>query len=136
MRYALTILALAALAGCALKPKIESASDLADALEKEGFAAQTREPIDVSDIRYAKIDEAFSMRGDGLAVDILQITDARTYDVLTSASALLTAIGGKMDSTALTPPEIVARQPFVVVIREEPEAGSVRAAVEDLLPAP
>lgn len=135
MRYVLTLAVLAALAGCALQPKIESASDLADALAREGFTAESREPIDFSEMRYAKIDEAITMRGEGLTVDILHITDPHTYDVLTSASVLLAAIGGKTDSPALTPPDIISRQPFVVVVRQEPEAGGVRAAVEDLLPA-
>jgi hypothetical protein len=124
------------IAGCVAQPNVETAADLADAIEDAGYAIDSRTAIDFSGMQHARIDEGYTLRGDGLLVEVLRISDARTFDLMTSASALLTAIGAKTESEALTPPDIVQRRPFVVVIRQEPEQGGIRQTVERVVPEP
>ncbi len=124
---------LSILACSALKP-IESAEDLAIALKDGGIAIQTQEPIDFSSMRFAKIDEGLSLRGESVRIDILRIEDERTFKVMVGAGNLLTGLGDLLESEAAGPPDTYVRRPFALIIREEPRPGEVREILSRLLP--
>lgn len=113
---------------------IESADDLASALRRRGIEFQQSEPLEFSELRFAKIDEGRRLSGEGLRIDILRIEDRRTYEMARSAQSLLTALAGAAAQEVLEPPTVVARHPFVVVIYAEPEPGKTRRIVEEILP--
>jgi hypothetical protein len=121
--------------GCGgLSPKLDTAGDLAQALKDGGVAWETSSGISFGSMRYAKIDEGIALEGDGVRVDILRITDHRTYNIMSSAAALMGIMGDELDESAVQPPEIYRSEPFVIVIRNEPQSGQVASVLENILP--
>ena len=122
------------LSACSPLKPIESVEDLALALKNGGIAYQTLEPIDFSSMRFAKIDEGLSLRGESVRIDILRIEDERTFKVMVGAGNLLTGLGDLLENEAAGPPDTYVRRPFAVIIREEPRPGEVREILSRLLP--
>lgn len=121
-------------AGCALQPKIETAADLAAALKRNGIAFSATEPIDVANIPIARIDEGLSLTGENLQIEILRITDDRTYKITSSATSILLLVKAKAPEMPQQPPDVYLSKPFAVIIRAEPTEGAVRAALEKIIP--
>jgi hypothetical protein len=114
-------------------PRVQTVEDLAAALERRGFEFTERERLHLN-IRHARIDETMSFTGDGLTVEIMHITDRRTWGVVSDGAAMLLIAEAASGAAFPGKPDIIVRQPFIVVVREEPEAGAVRAAVNAILP--
>ncbi len=132
--WAALILALSVgVAGCASTPPILTAADLAEALQRGGVAYDSAESFDFSGMAPARIDEGLGLTGQNLEVAILRITDERTYKQLGNAAFLLALVEKRAPSLPAAPPELYFSKPFAVVIRAEPEAGQVRAALEKIL---
>ena len=121
------------LAGCASTPPIETANQLAQALQREGIVYDSAEPFDFSGMAPAKIDEGLGLSGQNLEVAILRITDERTYKMTANAAFLLAVVKDRAPNLPAPPPDLYLSKPFAVVIRLEPEAGQVRAALEKIL---
>lgn len=124
---AITILA------CCSAPRIDTVDALVAALERQGFAFTERTPFSLN-IRYARIDESIALEGDGLTMEILRITDRRTWGVVSDGAMILALAESRAGREFPGRPDIIVRAPFVVVVRQEPAPGAVRAAVESLLP--
>ena len=125
-------LAMVALAGCG--SSIETANELAEALVKEGIEYDSIEKVRTFRSKYAKIEEAIALKGDNLHVEIFRIEDRRTYKAF-AGSVLLLAVAEKETGQRLPGrPSLYSKQPFVIVVRQEPEVGVVKRALENILP--
>ena len=125
---------LVVLTACSLPgSQIHTADDLAQALEKGGLAFTERSRANLSQFRHARIDEGLELRGDGIAVDILRITDRRTWNVYSDGVAFLGIAEAAAGTSFPGKPDVVVRRPFIVIVREEPVAGRVRGIVERLV---
>lgn len=134
LRFAATMIAALLLSACALQPRIETAVDLAAALKRHGVAFTAAEPESFGDMRYAKIDEGLTLTGENLHINILRISDPRTYKITTSATFILGLVKNVAPDMPQQPPDVYLSEPFAVVIRAEPAEGAVRAALEKIIP--
>ena len=127
-------LLVAVVAGCAIQPKIETADDLADALKRKGVVFVSNESIEVPNLPFGRIDEGLSLTGENLQVEILRITDDRTYSVATGAASILLLVKAKAPEMPAQAPDVYLSKPFAVIIRAEPTEGAVRTALEKIIP--
>jgi len=119
--------------GCTRAERIETAGDLAKALQREGLAYATQEPASLPDMKYGRIDEGVTLAASGLSVDIIRIEDKRTYKAFLGMGALLVAAERKTGERLPGRPDIYSRRPFIVVVREEPNPGDVKRALNAVL---
>lgn len=133
--FALVALSLLA-AACNTAPRIDTVDDLATALKDHGIAFDTTEPIDFSNLRFARIDEGVTLTGENLHVELLRIEDERTFNLASGASAFLAFLADNAGENFPRPPEVIARQPFVAIVRNEPEPGAIKRVLDELLPVP
>ena len=128
----INIFAIVSLASCG--SSVETANELAEALEKEGIEYDSIEKVGTFRSKYAKIEEAIALKGDNLNVEIYRIEDRRTYKAF-CGSVLLLAVAEKKTGQRLPGrPSLYPKKPFVIVVRQEPEAGVVKRALENILP--
>ncbi len=121
--------------GCSSTAPITTAQDLAAALQRQGIQYQNLETSDMpANMRHAQIDEALVMTGDALRVDILRIEDERTFNMMRASVVLLGAAEAKVGKPLPGRPDVFEKAPFVVVVRQEPQAGAVRAALDKIWP--
>ena len=128
------LLGLVLLSACQSPKPIETASDLVNALKNKGIQYDSPEVIDLSGMGFAQVNEGVRITGNGLRAEILRVEDERTFKLVSSLGSLLKALNERFDDTPLNPPDVIARHPFVVVVRQEPEPGEIRRIVEQLLP--
>ena len=128
------LLGLVSLTACQSPEPIETASDLANALQSKGMQFDSLDAIDLSGMGFAQVDEGVRVTGNGLRVEILRVEDERTFKLVSSLGSLLKALNERFDDAPVNPPDVIARHPFVVVVRQESEPGEVRRIVERLLP--
>lgn len=131
----LFILIMAGLAGSAwvgCSRPINTCSDLAGALRRDGVPWETSEPIEMKGMAYAKIDECVALTGEMLHVEIFRITDRRTFDNFGRAAVLLGAAEFKSGQRLPGRPDLFSHEPFVIVVRMEPEKGLVQTALNDI----
>lgn len=123
-------------------------SELADALCAAGLQGAKQAPANLPKMRRARIDASTALADEGLRVEIVKITDERTWKAFLGASMLMAGTDGNMfdvmkrqnpDPSASPPapaPEHVLRvypaPPFVVLVREEPQDGLVERAFEQV----
>ena len=119
---------------CDTPAPIETAGDLAKALQNNGIQYDSAAPLDLSGMTFAQIDEGVQLTGNGLRVEILRVEDDRTFKIVSSMGLLLKALNEKLGDVPLEPPDVITRQPFVVVVRLEPERGQVRRILDRVLP--
>lgn len=116
-------------AGCMDRQKIETAADLAGALQREGLDYATQVPAALPKMRAGRIDEGISLQGDGLSVDIIRIEDERTYKAFRGMGALLGVAEATAGQRLPQRPDLYSHQPFVIVVREEPNPGQIQKAL-------
>ena len=113
---------------------VDTANGLATALKRNGIEYQVIEPVDVSEFRYAKIDEAIALRGDNLWVEILRIEDEKTYKLFVGSWLLLGAAERKVQQRLPGRPDIYSKRPFIIIVRKEPQKGHVKEVLKRILP--
>lgn len=133
-RRHLALLGLISVTACNPLTRIETVDDLAKALKNKGVSYDSATPLDVSGIAFAQIEEGVRITGNGLHVELLRVEDDRTFKVVSGASALLKFLDESLGDAPVNPPDVIARDPFVVIIQAEPEPGQVRRVLEQLLP--
>jgi hypothetical protein len=133
-RRLVALLGLALLTACRSTEPIETASDLANALQNKGIQFDSTEVLDLSGMGFAQVNEGVRVTGNGLRVEILRVEDERTFKIVSSLGSFLKALNERFDDAPLSPPDVIARHPFVVVVRLEPEPGEIRRIVEQLVP--
>lgn len=120
-------------AACQFFTPPETAQELADALNRHGIGYTEAEPLDFSGMRFAKIDEGLRLTGEDLRMEILRIEDPRTFEMASSAGFLLRLFDDQINES-LGAPDMFVSKPFVVIIRQEPEPGETRRALQVILP--
>jgi len=130
----IALLGLVSLTACAMPPRIKTLDDLTNALKNNGIQYDSETSLDFSGMAFAHVDEGVRITGNGLHVELLRVEDDRTFQIVTGASAFLEKISQSVEDLPLDPPEVIARDPFVVVIRMEPEPGQLRRVLDRLLP--
>ena len=123
------------MAACGLQ-RINTAEALAEALKAEGIEYLTLEPTKAPRMAYAKVDEAIAIKGENLSVEILKITDSRTYKLFLKAGVFLFAVEKKVEKDLPgMPATMLSKKPFILVVREEPEPGTVKEALNRIFPS-
>ncbi len=120
---------------CAAPPPIETVEDLTKALENNGITFDSATRVDLSGMGFAQVDEGVRLTGDGVHVELLRVEDEGTFKIVSSLGGLLKALNDKLGEAPLHPPDVIARYPFVVVVRKEPDTGRIRRIVDRVLPA-
>jgi len=121
------------LCGCTGMEKIDTAADLAAALQRGGLDYATQGPAKLPKMKYGRIDEGITLAGDGLSVDIVRIEDERTYKAFLGAGAILGAAEAKTGQRLPQRPDLYSKSPFVIIVREEPSPGEVKQILEAVL---
>lgn len=121
------------LTGCG-GPRLETVDDVVAALEKEGIQYTATSPANTSKLRRVKIDEAIVVTGDTLNVEILRIEREKHFKIFAGMGVLLAAVEVQAGKTFADKPGLYARRPFIVIIRQEPREGQVRAALKRIFP--
>ncbi|MFP4501058.1 MAG: hypothetical protein ACLFTT_08670 [Candidatus Hydrogenedentota bacterium] len=123
----------------------DSVSAWADALrDTAGFPNAEQAPAELPSMRRAQIDASTALADDGLRIEILKITDERTWKAFLGASMIMTGTQSRMfdvmqhdepdgASDTLKQPKVYPAPPYVVVVREEPEDGMVERAFERII---
>lgn len=132
----IALLGLILVTACNTLAPIETVEDLAKALKNNGIAYDATTPLDFSGMPFAQVDEGVRITGNGLHVELLRVEDDRTFKVVSGAGALLGVLDKTLKDTPVNPPEVIARDPFVVVVRSEPGPGQVRRVLDRVLPDP
>ena len=118
---------------CTSAPRIETAADLVGQLQSAGVMITSQEPAPMPTGEHFRFDEGIRIKGTELFADILRIEDRRVFDIAKSAGRLLLvteAVAGPIPDN----PDVFARHPFVVVIRQQPAASPVKPVLAKLLP--
>ena len=124
------LLTLAQFSGC--NPTPGSVNALATKLKNDGVSWETKEKLNVSSIKHAQIDEAISIKGEMLHIDIYRITHKKTFDMMGNAVILLGAAEQKIGQPLPQKPEVYIREPYVIAIRMEPEPGLIKEKLDNL----
>jgi hypothetical protein len=131
--YILLVLGLALTVGCG-KAVVDSVDDLTTALKQKGIEYRTRETVNLSRFKYAKIDEAVALKGDELWIEIFHITHEKTYKSFVGSSVLLVAAEAKTQRELPGKPDVYFRKPFIIIVRQEPKKAHVKKALKKIFP--
>jgi len=113
---------------------VDTVDDLATALKQNGIVYRTREAVDLSQFKYAKIDEAVALKGNKLWIEIFHITHEKTYKSFAGSSVLLAAAEAKTQRKFPGNPDIYFKKPFIIIVRQEPQKGNVKKALKEIFP--
>jgi len=127
------VLALICAAGCGSGVTINSAEDIGDALEREGLVVESREAVPQPKSRHVRFDEAIALNGPELRVEIIRINDERVYKVARSMGPIFALAENSAGQRFPGRPDLYMSQPYMIVVRQEPEAGQVQAALQKVL---
>ena len=133
-RLYIAVVCTMSVAACQPGARIDTAADLGAALQKEGVAYTTTQELPTPTGRHFRFDEGIALVGDKLWVEIMRIEDKRVFDLAKTASVLLTLAEASVGKKFPGKPEVYTRQPFVIVVREEPTKGQVAQALDRCLP--
>ena len=124
----------AALTACQGAPKIETASGLVSVLQEKGVAFTSQEPAPIPQGDKFRFDEGITLKGENLWVDVLRISDRRVFDIAKGAGGLLIAAEAFAGQAIPGKPDVYARYPFVVIIRQQPEGSTLASTLVEILP--
>jgi len=125
---------MAVLAGCAQQAQPKTVNEFIAALAQAGVTYESTAAVDLSKLRHAKVSEAVKLTGPDLNVEIWRIDDQRTFKALVGSGVLLTAAQLKVGQALPGKPDLYAKQPFAVIVRQQPEGAPVTKALERLMP--
>jgi len=131
---ALGATAVAVLAGCAQKARPKTVDEFVAAMARVGVTYESKAPIDLSKMRHARVSEAVKLSGPGLEVEVWRVDDPRTFKALIGSGILLAAAEAKTGQALPGRPDLYAKHPFAVVVRQQPEGAPVTKALEGLMP--
>ena len=105
---------------------IGSVEELAEALRQHGVAYEVSETAALASIRAGGI----RLMGENLKVEIYLIDDEK--DMKLAATAAAFAAMGQSKVAGASPLKAYVRKPFLIIVRQEPVEGQVRAALESV----
>jgi hypothetical protein len=126
--------ALLGVAACSSAPRIATADELIARLRQAGVAIESQEPAPMPTGNYFRFDEGIRVKGTDLFLDILRIEDRRVFDIAKSAGKLLAVAEVSAGQHIPDNPEVFARHPFVVIIRQQPAGATLEPTLAKLLP--
>ncbi len=130
--FTLVAICIITMTSCAIK--VSTADELAEALKGEGINYDLKEPVDITKMRHARVNEAIALKGENLSIEIYRIEDERTYEIFLKTVVFLYAVDKKVEGgLPKLPKNTISKKPFVIVIREEPEKGYVKRVVNKIL---
>lgn len=121
------------IAGCGSGVTIDSADDIGDALEREGLIVESREPVPQPKSRHVRFDETIALNGPELRVEIIRINDERVYKIARSMGVIFALGENAAGQRFPGRPDLYMSQPYMIVVRQEPESGQVQAALQKIL---
>jgi hypothetical protein len=87
------------------------------------------------DVSVGKVDEAIALKGENLWVEILRIEDERTYKLFMGMGLFLFAVEKEVGKDLPDmPANMISKKPFVIVVRQEPEKGAIKEALNRIFP--
>lgn len=138
MFYARVLASIAAMvalgSGCTGSKSYGTVDALLGAMQSRGLQFEERGPVPMPQGRHFRFDEGVRVSAADLWVEIIRIDDPKVFDIARSASALLVLTEADAGRALPGKPEIYPRQPFVVVVRQEPEPGQVLRILNTVLP--
>ncbi|OPZ84299.1 MAG: hypothetical protein BWY76_01901 [bacterium ADurb.Bin429] len=118
-------------AGCS--GNVDTAGKLANALKKKGVNYTATEALAMPPLPMGyEADEAIALTGDNLRVEIYRVESEKYFKIFHTAVMTAVVFDGATPGTMRTKP--IARQPFIVVIRQEPRPGGVKDAMDQIIP--
>jgi len=128
------LLVVVAVAACQSQPPIRNAADVVAALQKAGIVIESQEPAPQPKGGRVRFDEGVRLKGTGFEMDVLRIDDDKVYDIATKVGPLLAMAEAKAGSEIPGKPDIHYSKPFIIVVRRNPDAPDVAAALQGVLP--
>jgi hypothetical protein len=122
------------LMGCGAPASYSTVDELLNGLQAKGLQFDERGPVPMPQGRHFRFDEGLRVSGADLWVELIRIDDPKVFDIAKSASALLVIAEASAGRELPGKPEIHTRQPFLVVVRQEPTPGHVSAILNAVLP--
>lgn len=119
---------------CTSAPRIVVVDDLVAQLRNAGIRIDTQGPAPRPTGQYFRFDEGVRVKGPNLFLDILRIEDRHVFDIAKSAGAILALADASAAQPIPDNPAVYARHPFVVIVREQPEAAGLHGTLAKLLP--
>jgi len=130
------VLSTAFIAACtSAGPPPATAQELATRLADAGITHDELKTLPAPKGKYFRWDEGIALVSDDLWVEIIRIEDQRTFGIARDASGLLLLAEAVAGREFPGKPEIYTRQPFLIVVRQEPTPGGVLATLDRILPA-
>jgi len=124
---------LAIATGCQPGVTINGVDDIANALVNEGLNVESREQLPKPKSRHFRFDEAIALNGPELRIEITRIDDEKVYKIARSAVALIALAENDAEQRFPGRPDVYLSQPYMIVVRQEPQAGQVQAALSKIL---
>lgn len=118
------------LTGCTSEP--DSVKEVARQLKKRNISWTIMKPLDVSRIKYARFEEAYTLQGSGIDLDIFMITDQRTFENFGRIIVLFATSERKIGQKLPGRPDVYIHKPYAFAIREEPEPGQIKSALKEI----
>jgi len=118
---------------CAM-PRPTTAQGVADGLEANGISYDSIQQAKKPEGRHFRFDEGIVLVADDLWVEIIRIEDERTFGIAEDASGLFKITEAVVGRELPGKPELYTRQPFLIIVRQEPEQGQVLEALNEVLP--
>ncbi|HRI89006.1 MAG TPA: hypothetical protein PK869_12110 [Candidatus Hydrogenedentes bacterium] len=119
---------------CASAPTIATAGGLITELQRAGVQIDSQEQAPKPSGEHFRFDEGIRIKGPELFADVLRIESRRVFDIAKSAGKLLVAAEAVAGQPIPESPEVFARHPFVVVIRQQPANAPIEPILAKLLP--
>lgn len=105
---------------------VGSVEELAEALRQHGVAYDVSETAALAQLRAGGI----RLMGENLKLEIYLVDDEKDMKLAATAAAL--AAMGQSKVAGASPLKAYVRKPFLIIVRQEPVEGQVRAALESV----
>ena len=115
-------------AGCRQPVHVLTVQEMAAALRAHGVAFTVEETAALPRVQA----QGLRLAGKGLEVNVYRIDDAGQMKVASTAAQMAQAASAQ--TAGVKPLTATVRGPFLVIVRSEPAAGQVAAALDQVLP--
>ncbi|KQC14515.1 MAG: hypothetical protein APR63_14095 [Desulfuromonas sp. SDB] len=112
--------------------KIENVEELSLQLKSRGLDIVSEDSLDITSLTHARIEEAVLVQGENLKIEIYRIEDQRTFKLFIGSGILISGIEEELGEVSEIPEKMWFKQPFIVIIREEPQPGLVAEALDEV----
>jgi hypothetical protein len=111
-----------------------TSAELVEALADAGLVYTDTTPLPQPTGGRFRFDECVAYSSDELWVEIIRIEDKKIFDLARQAMGILVIAQAKVGREFPGKPEAYTRQPFVIIVRQEPQPGHVLALLNQVLP--